>query len=223
METKVFLLPTYFDYFATFLWAISGALLGARRGYAPLGIITIAIVSSTGGGLLRDGLFIQDGPPLLLRSPAYLSLISVAGILVIGFGQYIQPFRHFYNVVSLVDAIGLGAYAVVGMNRALVAGLSLPGVIVVGMVNAIGGGVLRDVIIGEEPRMFQPGTLEESLALIGCLIFVGLIRWLGVDQYYAAWLTIAMVFAIRMIAVRYQIRSEPLRGFKEYWEKRNRD
>lgn len=221
VETEAFLLPTYFDYLATFLWAASGALLGARRGYAVLGILTVAIVSSTGGGLLRDGLFIQDGPPVLLRTPNYLSIIAVAVILVMVLGRHIQRLRHFHHVVGMVDAMGLGAYAVVGMNRAIVAGLSLPGIILVGMVNAVGGGILRDVLIRREPSMFQPGTLEELLALIGCILFVGLVLWLAADQHYAAWLTIAVVFTVRMIAVRYQISSKPLRGFEEYWEKHN--
>ena len=220
MEIKAFLLlPAYFDYIATFLWAISGSLLGARMGYALLGILTVAVVSSAGGGLLRDGVFLQDGPPVLLRSPTYLSIIAASVLVVVLFGQRIQRMRHLHYAVSLVDAIGLGAYAVVGMNRALAAGLSLPGVIVVGMVNAVGGGILRDVLIRQEPSMFQPGTLDESLALIGCVLFVMLIRLLSFEQYHAAWITIAVVFSIRMIAIRYQIRSRPLRGFEKYWDK----
>jgi uncharacterized membrane protein YeiH len=220
MTIKAFLLlPAYFDYIATFLWAISGALLGARRGYAFLGIMTVSIVSSAGGGLLRDGLFLQDGAPVLLRSPTYLSIIAVSVLVVVLFGQRIQRLRHLHYAVSLVDAIGLGAYAVVGMNRALAAGLSLPGVIVVGMVNAVGGGILRDVLMRKEPSMFQPGTLDESLALIGCILFVMLIRILSYEQSQAAWITIAVVFAIRMIAIRYQIRTKPLRGFEKYWQK----
>jgi uncharacterized membrane protein YeiH len=223
LEPKDFLLPPYFDYSATFLWAISGALLGARKGYAILGIITVAIVSSVGGGLLRDGLFIQDGPPVILRTPGYLSLIALACVLVLCFGQRLQRMRHFRQVMSVIDAIGLGAYAVVGMNRAIVAGLSIPGVIVVGMINAVGGGILRDVLMRREPSMFQPGTLEEVLALIGCILFMVLVRGLNVSQYYAAWLIIIIVFVIRIIAIRYQIRSKPLRGFEEYWEQEDRE
>ena len=56
----------YFDYGATFLWAISGAVLGARRGFDVVGVLTVALVSAAGGGLLRDGFFMQDGPPRLL-------------------------------------------------------------------------------------------------------------------------------------------------------------
>ena len=79
IQRQAFLLPPYFDYAATFLWAISGALLGARRGYAILGIATVALVSSTGGGPLRDGIFLQR-VPMLIRTPVYLYLIVTAGL-----------------------------------------------------------------------------------------------------------------------------------------------
>jgi uncharacterized membrane protein YeiH len=166
MHAKAFLLPPFFDYSATFLWAISGAVLGARRGYAILGIITIALVSSTGGGLLRDGLFIQDGPPVLVRTQVYLWLIAAA---------------------------------------------------VVGMVNAVGGGILRDVLMNAEPDMFKPGTLDQASALAGCLLFLALIEPLGLSQFWAAWITIAAVFGLRVMAIRYRIESRPLRDFRAYW------
>jgi uncharacterized membrane protein YeiH len=216
-------LPAYFEYLATFLWAMSGALLGARKGYAILGIITVAIVSSAGGGLLRDGLFIQDGPPALLRTPTFLSIIGGAVLMVLLFGKWIQGFRHFPQILAVVDAIGLGAYAVVGMNRAFAANLSIPGVVLVGMVNAVVGGILRDVLMRNEPNMFKPGTLEEVLALMGCIVFVIAVIWFPQQQLYAAWATIALVFIIRMLAVRYEIQSKPLSGFEKYWNERDRE
>jgi uncharacterized membrane protein YeiH len=156
---------------------------------------------------------------MLLRTPVYLYIIAVAVLLVLLVGQQIQRLRYFHHLVGLVDAMGLGAYAVVGLNRAIAIGLSLPGIIVVGMVNAVGGGILRDVLMRREPRMFQPGTLEESLALLGCVLFMGFVRGLSIGQYPAAWFTIGVVFIVRIWAVRYGISSRPLRGFKAYWEK----
>jgi uncharacterized membrane protein YeiH len=143
--------------------------------------------------------------------------------LVFFFGKRLQRLSHFQYLMSMIDAIGLGAYAVVGMNRAIVAELSLPGIIVVGMINAVGGGILRDILMRREPSMFQPGTLEEVLALIGCIQFIALVRGLNVSQHYAAWLTIITVFIIRIVAIRYQIRSKPLQGFEEYWEKQDHE
>jgi len=219
MPARAFLLPPIFDYSATFLWAISGAALGARRGYAILGIITLALVSSTGGGLLRDGLFIQDGPPVLVRTPIYLWLIAVGVLVVVVFGGRVARMPRLCKGIVLIDAAGLGAYAVVGMDRALAAGISLPGVVVVGMVNAVGGGILRDVLLNTEPDMFKPGTLDQALALIGCLLFLGLTQGRPVSQFTAAWITIGVVFAVRLLAIRFRIESRPLPAFKAYWNR----
>ena len=209
MSARAFLLPPFFDYSATFLWAVSGAVLGARRGYAILGVITLALVSSTGGGLLRDGLFIQDGPPVLVRTPTYLWLIAAAVLVVVVFGRRVVQMPRLFKGIVLIDALGLGAYAVVGMDRALAAGISLPGVVVVGMVNAVGGGILRDVLLNVEPDMFMPGTLDQALALIGCLLFLSLTQGLPVTQFTAAWVTIASVFIIRLLAIGFRIEFPP--------------
>jgi uncharacterized membrane protein YeiH len=219
MPDKAFLLPPFFDYSATFIWAVSGALLAARRGYAILGIITLALVSSTGGGLLRDGLFIQDGPPVLVRTPVYLWLIAAAVLAVVVFGRWIDRNPHLPKGLMVTDALGLGAYAVVGMDRALAAGISLPGVVLVGMVNAVGGGILRDVLLNTEPGMFKPGKLEQALALVGCLLFVGLNQELAVSQLAAAWITIGVVFGGRLVALRFNIESTPLAGFRPHWDR----
>ena len=213
-----FLLPAYFDYGATFLWATSGAVLAARRGFAVLGILTIAMVSSTGGGLLRDGLFLQSGPPALLQTPIYLQLIALASLTVMMLGGRLSRWRHFPHLLGLVDALGLGSYAVVGMSRALVVGLPLIGVTVVGVVNAVGGGILRDVLLNRKVMMFQPGPVEEALALIGCLLFLFLHKLLLVDQLTAAYVMIAIVFFLRLAAIRFDIRSRPLAAFAPYEE-----
>ncbi|MFM7641453.1 MAG: trimeric intracellular cation channel family protein [Cyanobium sp.] len=218
MPVPSFELPPYFDYGATFLWALSGALLGARKGYAIPGILTVSFVSSVGGGLLRDGLFLQNGPPMVLRTPGYLGLIVAAVLIILLVGGPIQRLRHLPHLIGMVDAIGLGAYAVVGMTLALEAGLSLPGVVLVGIVNAVGGGILRDVLMRREPSMFLPGTLEEVLALLGCLLFVLQVSALGWPLRAAAWLTIGTIFVLRFSAIRYGLRSKPLPAFRDFWE-----
>lgn len=63
---QVFTVPFYFDYGETFVWSVSGALI-ARRGHDLSGVAALALVSATGGGLLRDGLFLQNGPPALVQ------------------------------------------------------------------------------------------------------------------------------------------------------------
>ncbi|HWO02577.1 MAG TPA: TRIC cation channel family protein [Blastocatellia bacterium] len=83
MPDQVFTVPFYFDYGATFVWSVSGALIAARRGYDIAGVSALALVSATGGGLLRDGLFLQNGPPALVRTPVYLLIVWLHDLSVL--------------------------------------------------------------------------------------------------------------------------------------------
>lgn len=205
----------YFDLGASFIWAISGASLAARRGYDLTGICAIALVSSTGGGLIRDGLLLQAGPPALLLTPLYIIIAAVAATLVWTLGQQMQGLRAFTRFARVVDAIGLGAFAVVGMQLALRARLSLPGVVLVGVVNAVGGGVLRSLLLQETPEAFRPGELTALASLLGCVLHLALTLGLGVDPRPAAALTITFVALLRVGSVRFGFKTRAARGFVE--------
>lgn len=209
-----FQLPLALDYGATLLWAISGGLIAARRGYDVTGIFILALVSSTGGGLIRDGLFLQQGPPVLVTNPIYLAIVAVASVLVLLIGLRVQRLPFLHRLVSIVDAIGLGGYAVVGIQKARLAGLSPLGMILVGVVNAVGGSLLRDVLMWQEPELFKPGSLLASASLIGCIAFLIMTASLQVKVIPAAWLTIGLVFALRMLAVQLGWKTRPAIGFQ---------
>src|SRR5262245_33308327 len=173
---QLFTIPPYFDYGATFVWSLSGALMAARRGYDFSGVIAVALVSSTGGGLIRDGLFLQQGPPALVKSPIFLSIVAATAILVFVGGSRFRQWQQISPMVHVVDALGLGAYAVVGMQLSEQAGLSLPAVALVGVVNAVGGSILRDVLVRREPQTFLPGNFLAVAALTSCIVFLVLER-----------------------------------------------
>ena len=156
--TGSFEIPVYFDYPATFIWALSGALLAARLRLDPTGVAIIALVTAAGGGLLRDGLFLQAGPPALLRDPVYIILIGIAAVIVITAGTAVLRIPHFDEIVALFDLFGLGAYAIVGLDLSLSLGLSMLAAIFVGTVNAVGGGVLRDIVLRRTPQLLEPGA-----------------------------------------------------------------
>ena len=210
----------YFDMGATLMWALSGAMLGAKRGFPFIGVFAVALVSATGGGLLRDGLFLQDGPPVLLRTPIYLELVAIAAVCVVVIGKFLRRWRWLEHGIAIVDAVGLGAYAVVGMNLAMVAGLHPVAVMFVGMVNAVGGSVLRDVMIGDPPQLLRPGIWLGGAALVGCILFP-ILHWLGVDDTIGAMATVVVVFLVRVLAVRFGIEAGPLGAFEEDWRDRN--
>jgi uncharacterized membrane protein YeiH len=205
----------YFDLGASFIWAVTGALLAARRGYDLTGICAIALVSSTGGGLLRDGLLLQQGPPAILLTPMYIILAALASLLVWAMGKQVQRLRSLARFTGMVDAIGLGGFAVVGMQLALHARLSLPGVVLVGVVNAVGGSVLRSVLLHETPEVFKPGELTALASLLGCLFHLGLTLGLGADARVAAAATVILVALLRAGSVRFGLRTRAARGFED--------
>lgn len=207
-----FRVPLPFDYLATFLWAVSGALLAGRRRYDITGVLTIALVSSTGGGLIRDGIFLQHGPPLLLRTPTYLAIVGGAVALVWAFGKVIRRGRVLDVAVTTADALGLGAYAVVGMQLAGSVGLTPYSMALVGMANAVGGGLLRDVLMRQEPQLFRPGTLNALAALPACIAYLTLTIHARMAPGFSGWCATGLAFAVRVASIRLDLRTRPLRS-----------
>lgn len=210
-----FELPVYFDYPATFIWALSGALLAARLRLDPTGVAIIALVTAAGGGLLRDGLFLQAGPPALLRDPVYIILIAVAAVIVITAGSVVLRIPHFDNIVALFDLFGLGAYGIVGLDLSLSLGLSMLAAIFVGTINAVGGGVLRDIVLRRTPQLLEPGAPITAVAVVGCAAYGAMIRLTTLPEGLAGLIAILLVLVIRTAALRLGLRTAPIRGFSD--------
>jgi uncharacterized membrane protein YeiH len=205
-----FELSPLFDLGATFIWAVSGAGLGVRYGYDYTGIFVMAFVSALGGGLLRDGIFLQH-VPVAIQNPWYL-IVVLCGALVGTIASVAaggrKPSRAYKSVLDVVDALGLGAYACVGAQMTLLMGLSAPAAIFVGVINGVGGGLLRDVLSN---RIWMlPGQILALAALAGVLLFVLLLELTPLRADYAAWCAIALTFTIRMLAIRFDWRTRAL-------------
>jgi uncharacterized membrane protein YeiH len=205
----VFQLPLAFDLGATFVSGLAGALAAARRQYDYVGVFALAFVTGLGGAVMRDSIFLAQGPPLAVRDGRYLAAVLAATLIAVAINQLNRPAA---LVVLFFDAVGLGTYAVVGADRALAAGLSDLGAILVGLVNAVGGGVLRDVFTREEPVLFKPGQYYATAAAIGSALYVGL-RAANLHPQVAALTAGGMAILLRLLAVRYNWRTRPW----SYW------
>jgi uncharacterized membrane protein YeiH len=213
--TGSFELPVYFDYPATFIWALSGALLAARLRMDPTGVAIIALVTAAGGGLLRDGLFLQMGPPALVRTPVYIILIAIAVVIVVGAGTRVLHIPHFDRLVTLIDLFGLGTYAIVGLELSLSLGLSLLAAVFIGTVNAVGGTLLRDIILLRPPQLLQPGSPITAVAITGCVAYAFMTRFLGLPGGLAGLFAILLVLLLRTVVLRLGLRTAPIRGFDQ--------
>lgn len=209
-----FAIPPWFDFTATFVWALTGALIAARRRYDIAGIVSVALVSAAGGGLLRDGIFLQTKPPLFLQSWVYMALVLLAASLTNLAGSRIQRIRHFERTIAVIDALGIGAFAVVGVQLSLLAGFTIPAAAFVGVVNAVGGGVLRDILVRRDPMIFLPGPPVALAALASCVIYLVLIEFTSIGEILAGVLAIAGEFLLRTASLRYGWSTRPPQGFE---------
>jgi uncharacterized membrane protein YeiH len=209
----------WYDLGATFFWALSGAMLAARKGYDIMGVFIIAFVSSTGGGLLRDCLFLPGmAAPKVIQTANYIVVVAVVVAIVVVFGQWLRRFSWLPRVLALADAAGIGAYGAVGMHLAVEAGIPLAGSILVGVVNAVGGGALRDLLMGEKLELLQPSVLMGLSSVAGCVLFAVLLE-LGVPAPWGGAAAALTAFTIRLLALRFNFRTRALSAFEEDWRR----
>ena len=194
-----FQLPIEFDLAAVFLLALTGVWAAAGRGYDVVGAFILAFASGVGGGLLRDAVFLRE-IPLVMQDTRYLWAIAAA-VLIGGLVERVAA--RFGQVFSVVDATATGAYGVYGVNKALLAGLPVEAAVLVGVCNAVGGGLIRDVLVREEPVMLKPGQLNALAALAGCILFTVMSYTYGIDVERSAWAAIALTVALRLLSVRF--------------------
>ena len=168
MLTGQFTLPVQIDLAATFLFGLTGGLAALKRGYDVIGLFALVFVTAVGGGLIRDGIFIQQGPPAVTTDPGYIMVVVLACLGSVLFRGHVIRFN---KIIAWLDALGLGAYAVVGVQKSLNAGLTEGAAILVGVINASGGGLLRDVLVRDEPLLFKPGQFYVLAAFAGCVLF----------------------------------------------------
>lgn len=195
-----------FDLAAIFLFAITGALAGVRKGYDLVGAAVLALVTALAGGLLRD-ILLQRGTPVLLTDGRYLSAVLLGTAAVAVLRGHLHRLR---LVILLVDALGLGIYGVVGAEKALAAGLPLTTALLLGTINAVGGGMVRDLLTGEEPLIFKPGEWYALSSVAGCGAFLACVAGAGIDPHPAALAGIAVAFSTRLLSIRLGWRTEPL-------------
>lgn len=139
------------DLVGVFAGAVLGALQAERRKMDLMGYLVLGLVSGVGGGIIRDTL-LQAGPPLALVRPSYLS-VALLGSLA----AFLFELRHGPGVrlLATLDALTLGAFAVAGTQRTLEVGLHPGTALLMGVITAAGGGVVRDVLSRQTPTLMR--------------------------------------------------------------------
>jgi len=183
------------DLAATFVFAISGATQGVRHRLDLFGVLVVAWAAAVTGGLARD-LLIGAVPPVAIADWRYLAVAAAAGLL--GFLAS-EPIARLSRPVQLFDAAGLCLFAVTGTQKALLHGLEPAMAAILGMITCIGGGVARDLLTLQIPRV-----LRSELYAVAALAGAGSIAagaWLGLPSLPTALFGAALCLFLRLMAV----------------------
>ncbi len=156
------------DLAGTFLFALEGALAAIQARLDVLGILVIGFVAALGGGLLRDVL-IGAVPPAAIRDQRYVAT-AVAGAVVAMLALPVLRTAPSLPLVML-DAAGLGLFAVAGTQKAIEAGIRPTGAAILGTLTAVGGGAVRDVLLARVPVVLT-SDFYATAALIGCIVLL---------------------------------------------------
>ncbi|MEQ1648695.1 MAG: trimeric intracellular cation channel family protein [Hyphomicrobiaceae bacterium] len=185
---------TTLDYIAVAVFAITGALTASRKELDLIGFLWLAIVTGIGGGTFRDLLLQQ--PVFWIKEPTYIIVATVAAVVVY-FTAHIPQSR--YKWILWLDAIGLAFVTIVGADKAITAGASPVIAVVMGMLTASLGGIIRD-ILGHEPSILLKREIYISAALVGAIVYVATLS-IGAPQILGALLGAAATFALRAGAI----------------------
>jgi uncharacterized membrane protein YeiH len=201
-----FHIPPILDLIAIILFAITGALSAAKRGYDWIGAMSIALATGCGGGLIRD--ILLNVRPVFLEHGAYLWAVFAAVIVSIYSFPLVSRMRWLFLVA---DALGLAMYAVIGTQKSLNNGLDVSAAVLIGTLNAIGGGLIRDVLTREEASLLKPGQWYAGIALAGSALFCLLSRLWHVPPAVAGTLVVLVAFTARLLAHRYDLQTRAVR------------
>ena len=200
----VITLQRVIEFIGTFAFALSGIRLAASKHYDWLGGFVCGIAVAIGGGTIRDVML--GVRPFWMLSPIYMICTLFAQCVVIVCHHYL---RRLDTTWFLFDTLGSALFNIAGIQKTLECGFPFWVAIIMGCITGAAGGVIRDVLLNEEPVIFRK-EIYAMACVVGGLTY-WLLSWLQVSLYITVIATFAIVCAIRFLAVRYHISLPKLR------------
>lgn len=192
----------------TVAFAVSGALISVNAGLDLFGVILLGCTTAVGGGIMRDILIGTEPPAIFSRF--YIVLIAIVVSLGVFIVSYINrhkftPFRKkIEHINNIFDAIGLGAFTVMGTEIAFSHGLGdrVFLSVTLGLLTGVGGGVIRDVLVNDTPYILKKHVYA-LVSISGSILYYALRRWLG-EAVITVILPVLLIVALRILAAKYR-------------------
>jgi uncharacterized membrane protein YeiH len=195
------------DLTGVFAFALNGALTASRVVRLDVvGVLTLGMITALGGGMLRD-ILLGSLPPATFQDWRYLAVAAAGSLVAFTFGRGLDRLA---TPILVLDAAGLSLFAVTGALKAWEFDLGPVQAVILGTITAVGGGTMRDVLIGRVPTVLR-SELYAIPAMAGALVVV-VAEELGGAQLPAAVAAAGLCFAIRMLGVHFGIDAPVPRG-----------
>ncbi len=183
----------------TIVFAITGALKAVKYELDILGILVLASITGTGGGILRD-ILLGDTPPASFLDETFFIVSLLAGIIVFFSAPKIIK---IWKIIRIGDAIGLGLFTAIGAAKGISYELGIIGVILTGALTATGGGAIRDILVNEVPLVIRK-DFYATAAVIGSLLLLGA-EALNINHTTSILSAALLTTGIRLMAMKLQL------------------
>lgn len=184
------------DVLGTFVFALSGAEAAKEKKLDLFGVLIVSFLTACGGGIIRD-ICLGISPPAGISHWPYLALTLLATLTVVSLHQFISQIKY---PVLLFDALGLSMFCVAGTQKSLFHGQNYEVAVILGVLSAIGGGIIRDILLGRIPVVLRK-EVYGSAALIGSIIVV-IVDFFKFDNTIGAWMAITVCFIVRYLSIK---------------------
>ena len=189
-----------FDLFGTAVFAVTGALCGVHKRLDLLGVTVFGCTVGVGGGILRDAI-IGDVPVAALRDKSYLFICIAAAVMVFFIAKYLSNLK---RIIAFCDAVGLGVFTAIGAAKGAAFELNTIGIILCGVLTAVGGGILRDVM-GKSIPVVLTSDFYATASLLGGGLYCMLVRFCNLTALTVFIIVFAFVTSIRIAAMHFKL------------------
>jgi uncharacterized membrane protein YeiH len=179
------------------VFAVTGVLAAGHRNLDLFAVVVIGVVTAVGGGTVRD--MVLGVPVFWVHDFTYVTVALVATVVAFALDQRLQ---NTYNLLLYLDGLACALFTVLAIEKTLALGHTSPVAVVMGIVTGIGGGLIRDVLIGE-PTLLARKELYATPILLGGLLYAGLILLVPAQGELAALAAALAIFVMRAVAIRF--------------------
>lgn len=201
------MLITTLDLAGTFAFAVTGCFKAIKHELDILGLAILGLMTGIGGGIVRD--VILGVPPAALTTNLYVAICLLAAVVSYFSHKHIAA---RWNIILLVDAVGLGTFTAIGCTKAAGHGYGFFGVVAIGVITAIGGGIIRDILVREVSDVLKSGFYATA-SILGAVAYFFLykVQLFQGNPKLLMLVTASLIVAARLTALKRHVHLKQLR------------